>query len=76
MKAKLFNFGAIAKAVCFKESMTNKEFAQCMRDLLVSEDGYVIPTGNRNQANQVIAEKLLNQISKHPYLWEWFFMVA
>jgi hypothetical protein len=59
-----------------KGFLTNDEFAFLMQELLVSEDGYVLDTGNGGQVNAEIALRIIKKIKKHPKLWEWFFMVA
>lgn len=52
------------------------DFSVLMQEFLVSEDGYVIDTGNYENVNAEIALRLAEKIKKHPKLWEWFFMVA
>ena len=52
------------------------EFSILAQNLLVSENGYVIDTGNWMNANAEIALRLVKQISKHPTIWRNFFMVA
>ena len=47
-----------------------------MQRLLISENGYVIPTGNYECVNAEVALRLAKNIKKHPVLWELFFMVA
>ena len=59
-----------------KGFLTNDEFAFLMQELLVSEDGYVLDTGNGMQVNAEIALRIIKKIKKHPKLWEWLFMVA
>ena len=52
------------------------DFSVLMHRLLVSENGYVIGTGNYENVNAEVALRLAEKIKKHPKLWEWFFMVA
>ena len=59
-----------------KGFLTNDEFAFLMQELLVSEDGYVLDTGNGMQVNAEIVLRIIKKIKKHPKLWEWLFMVA
>ena len=59
-----------------KGFLTNDEFAFLMQELLVSEDGYVLDTGNGMQVNAEIALRIVKKIKKHPWLWKKFFMVA
>lgn len=52
------------------------DFCVLMHRLLVSENGYVLDTGNYENVNAEIALRLVEKIKKHPKLWEMFFMVA
>ena len=52
------------------------DFSVLLHRLLVSENGYVINTGNYKNANAEVALRLAEKIKRHPKLWEWFFMVA
>lgn len=52
------------------------DFSVLMQEFLVSEDGYVIDTGNYENVNAEIALRLAEKIKKYPKLWQWFFMVA
>ncbi len=52
------------------------DFSVLMHNLLVSKNGYVMPTGNWENVNAVIAVMLVERIKKHPILWKLFFMVA
>ena len=52
------------------------DFSILMHELLISENGYVIDTGNYENVNAEVALRLAEKIKKHPKLWEWFFMVA
>ena len=56
--------------------LNNDEFAFLMQELLVSEGGYVLDTGNGGQVNAEIALRIIKKIKKHPKLWEWLFMVV
>jgi hypothetical protein len=47
-----------------------------MQRLLISEDGYVIDTGNWENVNAEVALRLAKKIKKHPILWKLLFMVA
>lgn len=51
-------------------------FAIFIQNLLISEHGYVINTGNWENANAEVAVRLAERIKKHPILWKLFFMVA
>lgn len=59
-----------------KGSLTAAEFSFLMECLLVSENGYVLDTGNSYQVWAEIALRIIKKIKKHPKLWEWLFMVA
>ena len=52
------------------------DFSILMHRLLVSENGYVIDTGNWENVNAEVALRLAEKIKRHPKLWAWFFMVA
>lgn len=52
------------------------DFSVLMHRLLVSENGYVIDTGNWENVNAEVALRLAEKIKRHPKIWEWFFMVA
>lgn len=52
------------------------DFSVLMHKFLISEDGYVIDTGNYENVNAEVALRLAKKIKKHPKLWQWFFMVA
>ena len=47
-----------------------------IQDMTISENGYVIDTGNWEKVNAEVALRLAEQIKKHPIIWELFFMVA
>lgn len=51
------------------------DFAILMQRFLISEDGYVIDTGNWENVNAEVALRLAKRIEEHPLLWE-IFMVA
>ena len=52
------------------------EFSILIHNLLISENGYVIDTGNWENVNAEVAFRLVEKIKKHPILWKHFFMVA
>lgn len=52
------------------------DYSVFMQRLLVSEHGYIMDTGNWENANYVCAYSLLNRVKKHPLLWKLFFMIA
>ena len=52
------------------------EFSILIHNLLISENGYVIDTGNWENVNAEVALRLVEKIRKHPILWKHFFMVA
>lgn len=52
------------------------EFSILVQKLLISENGYVIYTGNWENVNAEVALRLVEKISRHPILWKLFFMVA
>lgn len=52
------------------------DFSIFMQNLLISENGYVIDTGNYENVNAEVSLRLLEKIKKHPIIWRLFFMVA
>ena len=52
------------------------DFSILMQHLLISEDGYVIDTGNYENVNAEVALRLMRKIQEHPLIWKLFFMVA
>ena len=52
------------------------DFSLLIQDMTISENGYVIDTGNLENVNAEVALRLAEQIKKHPIIWKLFFMVA
>ena len=52
------------------------DFSLLIHDMTISENGYVINTGNWENVNAEVALRLTEQIKKHPIIWKLFFMVA
>jgi len=52
------------------------DYIMQMQDLLISENGWTIDTGNYQQVNDVLLYRLKENIKKHPFLWKRFFMIA
>lgn len=52
------------------------DFSILIQDMTISENGYVLDTGNWENVNAEIALRLAEQIKKHPFLWKLLFMVA
>lgn len=52
------------------------DFSLLIQDMTISENMYVIDTGNWENVNAEIALRLAKQIKKHPIIWKIFFMVA
>lgn len=52
------------------------DFSLLIHDITISENGYVIGTGNWENVNAQVAIRLVKQINKHPIIWKLFFMVA
>ena len=51
-------------------------FSILLQKLLISENGYVIDTGNWENVNAEVALRLIEKINRHPILWKHFFMIA
>lgn len=52
------------------------DFSVLMANLLVSENGYVLDTGNYENVNAEIALRLAEKIKDKPRMWRRNFMVA
>ena len=52
------------------------DFSLLIQDMTISENGYVIDTGNWENVNAEVALRLAEQIKKHPIIWKLFFMGA
>ena len=52
------------------------DFSLLIQDMTISENGYIIYTGNWENVNAEVALRLAEQIKKHPIIWKLFFMVA
>lgn len=52
------------------------DFSLLIQDMTISENGYIIDTGNWENVNAEVALRLEEQIKKHPIIWKLFFMVA
>ena len=52
------------------------DFSLLIHDITISENGYVLDTGNWENVNAQVAIRLAKQINKHPIIWKLFFMVA
>ena len=79
LRAKLNSVDRIAEILKKAESQTyldGFDFSILMQEFLVSPTGYVMDTGNWENANREIALMLFQRIKKHPRLWKWLFMVA
>ena len=55
--------------------LTGFDFSIAVQDLLISENGWVIDTGNYENVNAECLIRLINKIEKHPFLWK-LFMIA
>lgn len=55
-----------------QRSLTDEEFAEFMRAMLVSEDGYVIDTGSNKSVNAELALLLESKWRKHKRSWKKF----
>lgn len=52
------------------------DFSILIQNMLISENGYVLDTGNYENVNAEVALRLADRIKRHPILWKMFFMVA
>ncbi len=51
-------------------------FSQFMQKAFISEDGYIIDTGNYQTVNAELLRRANDKIKKHPIIWKIFFMIA
>ena len=70
------NVKGILEKACQQGWLDGFDFSILIQNLTISEDGYVIGTGNWENVNAEVALRLTEQIKKHPILWKLFFMVA
>lgn len=56
--------------------LSGYDFSLLIQDLTISENGYVIDTGNWENVNAAVALYLVEKIKSHPILWKILFMVA
>lgn len=62
---------------CYQQGwLSGFDFSLLIHDMTISENGYVIDTGNWENVNAEVALRLAEQIKKHPILWKLFFMIA
>ena len=48
------------------------ELSRFFQALFISDNGYVIDTGNFQTVNRVILKDILKRVKKHPELWKLF----
>lgn len=65
-------YSILYKVKSKEHSLSDKQFAEFMRAMLVSEDGYVIDTGNNESVNAELAVLLHSKWRKHKRLWKKF----
>lgn len=64
------------------ESPEDKVFDQYLKlswaihSAFISENGYIIPTGNFENVNTELLSQLIVRISKHPRIWKKYFMLG
>lgn len=66
----------ILNKACRHGRLSGFDFSLLIQDMTISENGYVIDTGNWENVNAEVALRLTKQIKKHPIIWKLFFMVA
>lgn len=57
-------------------NLNGYEFSILVQNLLISDHGYVIDTGNWENVNAEVALRLVEKVRNHQRLWKLFFMVA
>ena len=66
----------ILDKACQQGWLSGFDFSLLIQDMTISENGYVLGTGNWENVNAEVALRLAEQIKKHPILWKLFFIVA
>ena len=66
----------ILNKACQNGCLSGFDFSLLIQDMTISENGYVIGTGNWENVNAEVALRLAEQIKKHPIIWKLLFMVA
>ena len=59
----------------YEEGEQEKEYActsNIISSLFISDDGYVIDTGNYRDVNAAILETIIKNVQRHPILWKLF----
>ena len=51
-------------------------FSLFFQRAFISEDGYIIDTGNFETVNREMLSMVYERIKKHPILWRLFFMIG
>ena len=51
-------------------------FSQFFQRAFISEDGYIVDTGNFETVNREMIDLVYERIKKHPIIWKLFFMIA
>ena len=52
------------------------DFSRVIQSFFISEDGWIVDTGNFQTVNFELMYRIKEKIEKHPWLWKMFFMVA
>ena len=52
------------------------EYSLFFQKAFISENGYIVNTGNYQTVNRELIRLVRDKILKHPLLWKLFFMVA
>lgn len=66
----------ILDKACQQGWLSGFDFSLLIQDMTISENRYVLGTGNWENVNAEVALRLAEQIKKHPILWKLFFMIA
>lgn len=52
------------------------DFIRWVHNIFISENGYIVDTGNYKTVNRELMRLVDKKIKKHPLIWKLFFMVA
>lgn len=52
------------------------DFIRWVQNIFISENGYIVDTGNYQTVNDELMRRVDRKIKKHPLIWKLFFMVG
>lgn len=52
------------------------DFSLFIHDIVISENGYILDTGNWENVNAEVVLRLAERVKKHPIIWNILFRIA